>query len=76
MYMHEIPDFPDIMQMDNGTEFKGATSILMQMLNVKIVHGRPYAPHVQGKVMTIIKHIHLHNTDSIYLALMRHCNIL
>jgi IS30 family transposase len=50
MYLAEIPDVPEILQCDNGGEFQGATKILMQKLGVKIVHGRPYAPHVQGKV--------------------------
>jgi hypothetical protein len=43
--------FPmEILQCDNGEEFKGALLILLRQYGIKIVHGAPRTPHVQGLV--------------------------
>ena len=41
--------FPmEILQCDNGKEFKGALLILLRQYGIKIVHGAPRTSHVQG----------------------------
>lgn len=43
--------FPmEILQCDDGKEFKGALLILLRQYGIKIVHGAPRTPHVQGLV--------------------------
>ena len=54
MYVSEIPDVPHVLQSDNGSEFKGATKKLMEMMGVKIINSQPYHPHVQGKVSVML----------------------
>ena len=44
--MHFGP--PKILQSDNGTEFKGALSILLQEHGIKVINGRPRHPQCQG----------------------------
>ena len=39
-----------ILQTDNGREFKGALLLLMKQHNVRIKHGRPRTPQTQGLV--------------------------
>lgn len=39
-----------ILQMDNGREFKGALLLLMKQHNVQIKYGRPCTPQTQGLV--------------------------
>ena len=46
--MHFGP--PKILQSDNGTEFKGALSILLQEHGIKVINGRPRHPQSQGMV--------------------------
>lgn len=41
---------PDIVQCDNGTEFKGAALILLKNYGVKVINGRPRTPRTQGLV--------------------------
>jgi hypothetical protein len=41
---------PEIMQADNGREFKGCVSKLVANHGVKVKNGRPRTPHVQGLV--------------------------
>ena len=41
---------PHIIQCDNGSEFKGVTEKLCEILNIQIIHGRPHHPQSQGKV--------------------------
>ncbi len=41
---------PKIIHCDNGGEFKKMVQRLAEMLNVKIIRGRPYHPQTQGKV--------------------------
>lgn len=42
--------WPNIIQCDNGPEFRGKVISLLRKKNVKIVHGRAYHPQSQGKV--------------------------
>ena len=39
-----------ILQSDNGREFKGVLLLLMKRYNVRIKHGRPRTPQTQGLV--------------------------
>ena len=41
---------PKILQSDNGTEFKGALTILLRQHGIKIINGRPRHPQSQGMV--------------------------
>ena len=41
---------PRRMQSDQGSEFKGAVKYLMKVMQVDIIHSRPYYPQSQGKV--------------------------
>jgi IS30 family transposase len=41
---------PKILQSDNGTEFKGALSILLQEHGIKVINGCPHHPQSQGMV--------------------------
>ena len=41
---------PEIAQMDNGKEFKGACLLLLKRFGIRIVHGRPRRPQTQGLV--------------------------
>jgi transposase InsO family protein len=41
---------PQIVQTDNGSEFKGSFATLMSQTGIKHIHGRPYHPQSQGKV--------------------------
>ncbi|KAL8598485.1 hypothetical protein ACOMHN_051273 [Nucella lapillus] len=40
---------PEVMQMDQGPEFKGAFSRFLKRRGVKMVRSRPYNPQAQGK---------------------------
>ena len=42
---------PELIQCDQGTEFKGAVQTLMNELKTKIITSRPYHPESQGKVL-------------------------
>lgn len=46
--MHLGP--PKILQSDNGTEFKGALTILLRQHGIQIINGRPRHPQSQGMV--------------------------
>lgn len=46
--MHLGP--PKILQSDNGTEFKGALSILLRQYGIQVINGRPRHPQSQGMV--------------------------
>ena len=41
---------PEIIQADNGREFKGAVAILCKRLKIKVINGRPRHPQTQGLV--------------------------
>ena len=41
---------PEIAQIDNSKEFKGAYLLLLKRFNIQIVHGRPRRPQTQGLV--------------------------
>ncbi|KAJ8141598.1 hypothetical protein OY671_005229 [Metschnikowia pulcherrima] len=41
---------PEIIQSDNGTEFKGEVSRLMQEKRIKVVHSQAYSPQTNGSV--------------------------
>ena len=41
---------PDIVQCNNGTEFKGAALILLKTYGVKVINGRPRTPRTQRLV--------------------------
>jgi transposase InsO family protein len=41
---------PEILQSDNGREFKGAVERLLLAWGIKIKHGKPRTPQVQGLV--------------------------
>ena len=41
---------PDILQMDNGKEFKGLCLILLKKHGIRVIYGRPRHPQTQGKV--------------------------
>lgn len=41
---------PKRLQSDQGSEFKGAVQQLMEVMQVQIIHSRPYYPQSQGKV--------------------------
>ena len=44
---------PRRFQSDQGSEFKGAVKKLMEVMQVDIIHSRPYYPQSQGKVLAI-----------------------
>ena len=44
---------PKRLQSDQGSEFKGAVQQLMEIMQVQIIHSRPYYPQSQGKVLTV-----------------------
>ena len=46
--MHFGP--PKVLQSDNGTEFKGALSLLLHEHGIKVINGRPRHPQSQGMV--------------------------
>ena len=46
--MHLGP--PKILQSDNGTEFKGALTILLRQHGIQVINGRPRHPQSQGMV--------------------------
>ena len=46
--MHLGP--PKILQSDNGTEFKGALTILLRQYGIQVINGRPCHPQSQGMV--------------------------
>ena len=41
---------PELIQSDNGTEFQGACSDLLQVFGIKVINGRPRTPRTQGLV--------------------------
>ena len=41
---------PDIIQSDNGREFKGAVTLLCKRFKIKVINGRPRHPQTQGLV--------------------------
>ena len=41
---------PEVIQSDNGTEFQGACTDLLQIFGIKVVNGRPRTPRTQGLV--------------------------
>ena len=41
---------PEIIQSDNGREFKGAVAMLCKRLKIKVINGRPRHPQTQGLV--------------------------
>ena len=41
---------PQIVQCNNGWEFKGALLILLRYYEIKIVNSNPYSPQTQGLV--------------------------
>ena len=41
---------PEMLQSDNGGEFKGAVETILKSYGIKIKHGRPRIPQVQGLV--------------------------
>ena len=41
---------PKILQSDNGTEFKGALTILLRQYGIQVINGRPRHPQSQGMV--------------------------
>lgn len=41
---------PDILQCDNGREFKGALLPFLKKHNIKLINGRPRTPRTQGLV--------------------------
>ncbi|SLM41265.1 Ribonuclease H-like domain [Lasallia pustulata] len=43
-------DIPDILQTDNGREFKGALLIFLKQHGIKLINGRPRSPQAQGLV--------------------------
>ena len=43
-------DIPDILQTDNGREFKGALLIFLKRHGIKLINGRPRSPQTQGLV--------------------------
>ncbi|KAM9914074.1 hypothetical protein OXX69_000974 [Metschnikowia pulcherrima] len=50
---------PEIVQCDNGMEFKGAVERVLLFYGVKIINGRPRTPRVQGlveKANGVVKH--------------------
>jgi len=49
-YSIRIISAPEILQADNGREFRGAVYILLRKIGVKIKHGRPRTPQTQGLV--------------------------
>jgi transposase InsO family protein len=46
----KIPGPPRILQSDNGKEFAGIVKNICNILNVKIMHGRPRHPQSQGQI--------------------------
>lgn len=56
-----------ILQSDNGREFKGALLLLMKRYNVRIKHGRPRTPQTQGLVEqangTVKRQIRAHQSE-------------
>ena len=40
----------EIMQSDNGTEFKGVCEEIFLRYGIKVTHGRPQTPRTQGLV--------------------------
>ena len=45
---------PKRLQSDQGSEFKGAVQQLMEVMQVQIIHSRPYYPQSQGKVTVAV----------------------
>ncbi|SLM33333.1 Ribonuclease H-like domain [Lasallia pustulata] len=43
-------DIPDILQTDNGREFKGVLLIFLKWHGIKLINGRPRSPQTQGLV--------------------------
>lgn len=43
-------DVPDILQTDNGREFKGALLIFLKRHRIRLINGRPRTPQTQGLV--------------------------
>ena len=41
---------PEILQIDNGKEFKGACLILFKRFGIRVIYGRPRRPQTQGGV--------------------------
>ena len=46
--MHRWP--PKVLQSDNGTEFKGALTLLLRQHGIQVINGRPRHPQSQGMV--------------------------
>ena len=44
---------PKRVQTDQGTEFKGVLTQLMDKFKIDIIHSRPYHPQSQGKVLVV-----------------------
>ena len=47
--------FPNIIQCDNGPEFRGTFPAFLAKRGVKLIHSRPYHPQSQGKVESMNK---------------------
>ena len=41
---------PEILQMDNGSEFKGVCLMLLKRFGIRVINGRPRRPQTQGLV--------------------------
>ena len=48
---------PEMVQTDNGTEFKGAFSKLLDDKKIKHIRGRPYHPESQGSIESFNKYL-------------------
>jgi len=42
--------YPEIIQCDNGREFKGVLLVLLKQYGIKVINGRPHSPQTQGLV--------------------------
>ena len=47
---------PEILQSDQGSEFKGVVKTLCEALSVSIIRSSAYSPQTQGKMSTLIIH--------------------
>lgn len=67
MHIYREHGPPNILQSDNGGEFKGDTKKACKYLGVKIVNSRAYHPQSQGKV----ERSHGHLRDKIRYDLLQ-----